>query len=192
MCNNTHNSSVKKLGFTVVEILVVVAIFVLIITVFFDLFYNYGQVFRTESARVDIAGSARDAMQSLNTYALQADKILSSRMIATTTYSSGPTAVVFELPAVDSSGEIVSGVFDYVVFYLSGKNFYQRTEANSASNRASGLRWLGGNIAAITLTYDSVDLTQAISIDVDVQTEALIKDIMMQYRLRQQVYLRNI
>jgi len=178
-------------GFTIVETVITISIFMVILLAFFNLYSHYNNVFNSQQAISKVAGSATLAMSDMQNYILQADQVASSHTFSSTVYTSGANTLVLELPAINSSGDIVTEKFDYVAFYTSGAKLYRLLSTDAASNRSPGLKQLSDSLSSLVFTYDNATINQSDKVDIDIQTQAQLKPQPMQYRLKQQIYLRN-
>ena len=159
----------KEIGFSLIEVVVAVAVFVIVILGFFGLYDGYIRTFNTQQAQFIVTTSASALMNEVTTMVLQADRVLSAHTFSGTAYTSGASSLVLELPAIDSSGNILTG-HDYVVFYVSGNAAYRLFEADAASNRRSGLKQLSDAVNSLIFTYDNIDVTQATKVDTQIET----------------------
>lgn len=182
-------------GFTVMETLIVVAVSVVLIFAFINLYIGYDTLFSAEEVRLTARESASVVVSTLYDAALQADTILASRTVAGSLYTTGADTLVLELPAITSSGDVIAETFDYVAFYVSGTGVYRVLEANAASSRVSGITQLTAVLdpspSAFVLGYDTADVTEATRIDISVTTTAQSGHQNSQSHLEQSVYIRN-
>ena len=95
------------------------------------------------------------------------------------------------LPAVDDSGEMLSGTADYVAFYASSTEFYRLVEAAAGSMRVSGLTKLSSNLHSASFTYDDVDFAQVRKVTVELVTRGAFKQESLESNLHGSWYLRN-
>ncbi|MCX6766717.1 MAG: hypothetical protein NT170_02970 [Candidatus Moranbacteria bacterium] len=177
--------------FSLAEAVISVAVVIFILVAFLVIYSNYNKFFNLQQNEIALGNSGREAVKELQNAALQADKILASQTVSGTTYTTGAHTVVLEIPSIDGSGNIVSGKDDYAVFYLTGKSFYRRIQADAASSRHSGSNKISDSVSALTLTYDNANLAQAKKIDADVQMQMTMNKQTASYHLRQEIYLRN-
>lgn len=178
-------------GFTLIETLVAIAISVIALTALVNLFFIFNSTYGNQQAFMAAAGSAGGSMNALEAAILPASHVLASRNFSGTTYSSSATTLVLELPAVNSSGNIIPGVNDYVVFYPSSATLYRLVQAGVGSIRVSGLTTLSTTLSSISYTYDDADFTQVTNVTADIVTQAQFKQQTVQGHLNEQMYLRN-
>lgn len=183
-------SKSQQLGFTLTEVLIVLAIIGFLVVIFIDFFLQYNRSFSFLSATVDTAESAGMVMNKISEAVRQASRVVGSRSFSGTVYASDADTLVLELPAMDSSGAI-AGEFDYMVFYLEGGKIFWRTEADPASQRATGVKQLSDTVQSFNLVYDQADVSLATKVDVDVQTQKQTRGQLAQSHLHQIIYLRN-
>jgi prepilin-type N-terminal cleavage/methylation domain-containing protein len=178
-------------GFTLIETIVVLVIGVCTLMALVNLFFMFNNVYGYQQAFIATAGSASTVLNSLETYVAQAEQVLSSRTISGTTYTTGASTLVLQLPAIDSSGSVIANAKDYVVFYASSTKLYARVSPDASSVRTGGTKQLSGTLQSITFTYDSGTVTEATSVSIDVQTRSQYKTTPVQSRLTETIYLRN-
>lgn len=178
-------------GFTLIETFIVIAISVVALAALSNLFIIFNNTYGYQQAFVASAGSASSAMNAIEAATLPADQVITSHNFSGTTYSSGATTLVLELPSVNSSGNIVAGVRDYIAFYTSSTNLYRLTQAGAGSQRASELKLLSTTLSSLLFTYDNADFTKVTNVATDIVTQAQFKQQAVQSHLNEQVYLRN-
>ncbi len=178
-------------GFTLVETLIVIFIFILTMLALMNMFLGYATLFNRQEAAIAATASASMIMSEVQSATLQADHVVASRALNGTTYSSDASTLVLELPAINSSGNIISGVYDYVAFYASGTSMYRIISPGTGSVRLSGTKQLSSALNALTFTYDDGDFTKVTAATIDVTTQTLVKGIPTGIHVRQAVHLRN-
>jgi type II secretory pathway pseudopilin PulG len=181
----------NKSGFSLIEALFASAILVFILVAFVVLYVNFFKFYNRQQAEMKIGDSARNAVKELQSAALQANKIAASHDFSGTVYSTDQDTLVLEIPSIDGSGNIISGKYDYAVFYVTGENLYKLTEADASSSRPSNLKQLSESISTITFTCNNPDLALANKVDADIQMETSLSGQTISYHLYQQIYLRN-
>ncbi len=181
----------RQAGFTIVELLIALTIFVLVILALFSLYDNYSGIFGSQQALFNIAGSASTAMTDMQQTAMQADLVLGSRVFSNGPYNSGAAVLILELPAMDADDHEPLGTWDYVVYYVTDNKLYKLTEAAAGSSRASTLKQLSDTVSSLIFTYDNVIPAAATKVDLDLTNQARSGHLTQTYHLHQQVYLRN-
>ena len=181
-----------KNGFTFVELVVTLGISTLALIGLVNLFLVFNSVYGYQQILLATAGSAGAAMSTIEDSVLPASHVLTSHTFSGTTYASGTSTLILELPAVDSSGNIVSDTKDYVAFSSSTTMLYRLTQASINSVRISGLKQLSTTLQSLTFTYNDNDFTKVTQVTVDLQTQAQFKEQTAQSTLHEQMRLRNL
>jgi len=146
-------------GFTIVELIVVVGL-TAVISLFLAYLVGYQyQIYNTQAAQLSVTSDARGMADDIDSYVRQAHRVLSSYL----TYTTGSQTLVLQVPSIDSSGQIISGTYDTVVFYLSGTDFYRQVFPDASSSRPAVTKKLASGIdtANFSLAYNSADVTGA-------------------------------
>src|SRR3989338_2469115 len=99
--------------------LVTLALSVLLMAALVELYRGYSSLFVLEQLHFTLGTSANRAMTGIQDDARQARQVLASHAISGTTYTTGASTLVLELPSVDAGGTVIAGAFDYAVFYIS-------------------------------------------------------------------------
>lgn len=180
-----------KRGTTLIEALVLISVSTIALLALVNLFLIFNSLYGYQQAFMAAAGSSGASMNALEAAILPANQVVTSRDFSGATYTSAETSLVLELPAIDDDGDIIDGAKDYIAFYTDAAAFYRLIEADVASARTSGLKKLSGTLSSLSFTYDTPDVTQALSVAVDLQTEAAFKGQAVESRLTGQWYLRN-
>lgn len=187
MKNRIHSPN----GFTITESIIVIGVTVMALIALVNLFLVFNSIYGYQQAFMATAGSAGNAMNAFETAILPADHVLTSHSFSGTTYSSGAMTLILELPAIDSSGNIISGTHDYIAFYSSSATLYRLTVAGAGSTRVSGLKQLSTTLSSLSFSYNDTDFTKVTNVTADIQTQAVFKQQTVQSHLSEQMYLRN-
>jgi len=178
-------------GFTLIETTIVIGLTVLITAAIGNFYINFNSVLGSDGGIMSVASGAGKIVNEAETMILPANQVLASYVFSGTTYTTSATTLVLELPAIDSSGNRITGKYDYAVFFVSGTTSYRIMQADSSSNRISGKKQLSTTVDTLTFAYDNVDFTKVKKVDIDVQTKVVIKGKAVIGHLHKQVYLRN-
>lgn len=179
-------------GFTLIETIITIGLSVVAFIALTNLFIIFNTTYGYQQAFMLAAGSASTAMNSFEETILPAEQVLASHSFNGTAYSSSTTTLVLSLPAIDGSGNIISGTKDYAVFYASSTMLYQLTETGAGSVRLSGLKQLSTTLQSLSFIYDDADFAKVASVLVDMTTQAQFKQQSVQEHLREQLHLRNL
>lgn len=150
-------------GFTLVEMLVVVALLGALMLVLTEFFLGSNRVYQTQSAELGVNMSARTALDDIDIYVRQATQVVSSFG----SYATGPSQLILQVQSVNSSGQLVPGEYDHVVFHLNGQTLYRDITPSSASAREAGSKAIGTDIQSLNFTYDNASLPQVSAVTTD-------------------------
>ncbi len=178
-------------GFTLVETLIVVAVVAILGGAIASMWIGYNNFFAVEEAQVDAAGSAARVVSHVETAAMQASGVVASHTFSGTTITSTSTALVLQLPSIDSSGNIISNAYDYVAFYASSTDAYEATDPAAGSTRVAGTVALSDALQSLAFNYYAVPLTDATSTRIDISTSVSLLHGSATDHLAETVYLRN-
>ncbi len=178
-------------GFTLVEIVIVLGISCLLMIALFSLYDWHQKIYLQESNSIRITESVRRTLYNMSEIIAQATSIQSSHAFSGTTYSTGGSSVVLQVPSVSSSDAVIPATYDYIAFYLSNGSVYQVTEAGSGSVRVPGTRKLAENVQTFSLTYNNGDVTLASNVTIDMQTYLATRYSSVTVHVGDSIFLRN-
>lgn len=179
-------------AFTLIEVAITVALFIVLALGVEQLYVVYTRVVNVQTASIGAALGASSIMDAVKNAGLQADHVVASHAFSGTTYSSGTSTVVFELPSVDASGSVIGSSFDYIGIYATGTSAYRVTDAAAGSARASGQKLLTSFLSSLSFTYDNSSFPSVASVIADATTSAVSHGQTTQVHLSEHVYLRNL
>jgi len=96
-----------------------------------------------------------------------------------------------QIPAVDSSGNVIINTWDYAAFYVDNGKLFRVVEANAASSRQSGSRLLAESLLSISFTYDNANMSLVRRVDADIQTRQIGRSFTASTHEQQRMNLRN-
>ncbi len=160
-------------GTTILELAVSIAIAAMMFLIVGGIFIAQGRYLGIEDA---ISQTEYQAFQALDTAGLflgSADRIVSSRAINGTTYTTGTSTVVVEIPSVDASGTIIGSTFDYVAIGQDPSNaaqFMYAIDSATGTHRLDGKFVKALLVDKVIFRYNAVDPTAATAVDLYVRT----------------------
>lgn len=190
--NPRHTHLNRVGGFTLIETIIVVALVSVLMLAIIELFINFNNSYALQNANINNSYSASAFLNETEELSLQADAIVSSKVVSGTTYTTDTSTLILELPSIDASGDTISGVHDYAVIYLANSKAYRILQADVASARRSGTKILSDVVNSLTFTFNNVTPASATKISIDVVTQKQVKQKTLQTHLTQTVYLRNL
>jgi prepilin-type N-terminal cleavage/methylation domain-containing protein len=180
-----------KRGFTLIETIIAITIFAILCFALVNVYLKYYNAYHTQQAIISVAGSASTVANELQNATLQAKQVIISHTFSSGTYNSNQNTLVLQMPSIDSSGNILTDKYDYVVFYASGANFYRLVEIDGSSSRNAGLKKLSDTVSVIEFFYNDSDLSKVNEITVDINMQKISGHQTFPYSLDQKLYLRN-
>jgi Tfp pilus assembly protein PilV len=179
-------------GFTIIEIVIVIFLTSILLLGLFSLYEWHATMYNYEEITVRVAESGRNAMQAMYANTAQAYRVLATSTVNSTLYSSGPSTLVLQIPAIDSSSNIVVGKWDYAAFHSSGTNLYMDISADAASSRKKVVgKLLSDSLYSLNFTYDDSNFTLVKKVVVDLQNRLTQRNRTVNNRLQQSFYLKN-
>lgn len=186
------NQKTFEQGFTLLEVVIVTAIFAILMIGLLNLYDWHNRVYSIHRADTQATGSARVAMNNISHYTAQASQVLTSRTISGTTYTTDSDTVVLRLPAYDGSGNLLTNTYDHIVYNLIGTELSQIVELGSGSSRRPGNKLLSGDVQTLSITYNNGDVTLANKVTVDLQTRAVSRGTsVITAHVTDTIFLRN-
>ena len=179
-------------GFTMIEALIAIAIFLVLSAAVAKLFLTYFTLYNVQQSTIDVVHSASTLENAVHTAAMQADAIVSSRAFSGVTYTTGSTTLILRLPSITSSGDIIANTYDYELFYASSTNAYQIISLGTGSARMGGTRRLSNSISNLTFLYNNGTPSQSTSVDALVSTRGTYKNHTVDTTVRQKTHFRNL
>lgn len=178
-------------AFTLVEVVITIALFAIVMLGSAQLYIMYGRIIESQKSSIGVALDGNSIMNAVQEATLQAGHVMASHDFSGVTYSSGNTTAIFELPSVDATGSIIENTYDYIGISASGTNAYRFIDAASGSTRVSGTKQLARVLEALSFSYDNVNFPLVTSVVVDATTSDIVREQTAQMHLHEHFYLRN-
>lgn len=179
-------------AFTLVETIIVIALFVVVMFGAMQLYLIFGRVIIGQESTIDVTLDSSTLVDAVRHAGAQASQVVASHTFSGVSYNSGTTTAIFKLPAIDSSGALIAGSFDYVGIHASGTEAYRFIDGAQGSARTSGTKLLANTLKALRFTYDNGSFPLVTSVVTDATTSALVRGQDTQRHLRGVVHLRNL
>lgn len=181
----------KQDGFTIIELVITIAISTILLGAMFGLFEWHQKVYLREAASVMATSAVRQTMQNITKNIAQATNIEASHSFGGTTYTTSGSTIVLKLPSVDATDNIIASTYDYVAVYLHNGAVYQLIEPGSGSVRLAGTRQLADNVTTFALTYNNGVPASASEATLDIQVSVSTRNGNLSTRVIDTVFLRN-
>ncbi|MBI2099111.1 hypothetical protein HYT45_01710 [Candidatus Uhrbacteria bacterium] len=181
-------------GFTVIELIIFIAAGALVLSVIAEIMIIQLRVGERSGARADIERSAATGLEAMRKEIQSAKNVIATIVLVGNSYASGPNALVLELPAVDSSGNLISGGSDFIVFERDAVNSSLLTALTvpfAGSARPQGTRIIANFVESLEFRYNKENLGETDAIDVTLVTAKTIRGENLQAITAARVDFRN-
>lgn len=145
----------REKGLTLAEVLITASIFMVAGAILVNILLQNNNLFVKQSSKVDQGLSLNNANLAISDSIRNASSVLTSSP-TTPVYSTDAHTLVLQLPSLDSSGNVISGSFDYRVIVRDTANpkiLRQLTFPTPPSTRKAGNQILVNNLSAIDFSY---------------------------------------
>lgn len=144
----------RESGFTLVEMLVGIALVALLSVVLSAIIITSQRSAAVEKTRSDLTTGNRRLFDDTSRNVKLASTVLASATLLGTAYTTGAETLVLQLPAIDASQNLVTGVSDLIVFRKNGSNYEFIQDAGAGSVRPdTASRIYSNRMTALTFTY---------------------------------------
>lgn len=178
-------------GYTLVELVIVIGVFVMMLSALVVLYLRFGTTFAQQSASIEVSHSASSILNAFGQLSTQASGIPASYTINGTTYTTGSTTLVVQLPSISASGNVISGSYDYGVLTWSGTACDEVVSPSASSARTPVSKRLSTVVQNLTFTYNAADVTQATRVNADLTTGTTVRGQAFTTHLTAVGYPRN-
>lgn len=122
-------------GLTMVEVLISLGISVIIGSLLLVIIVNSSYFYSKESSKLTEGLNINDALSELRGSIKQAGSVAASYSSDSQIFTSGTTQLVLKVPAIDSSGNIITNAYDHFIFFLDQNKLRYKTFIDSQSVR---------------------------------------------------------
>lgn len=162
-----------KHGFTLLETVIYFTLGALIMIVITQVFVSQTRFGERQTRQSDITRSATSGIEILKIHIQSAKTVVASRTFGGILYTSSSDSLILELPTIDSSGNLISGSSDYVVFFRDPLNtalLKITTEAAVGSARSSNTKIVSAFVNSVEFHYNKSNIIDADAIDAALNT----------------------
>ena len=177
----------KQRGFTIVETVIAISIFVVSSIVIVSLFIYHTKLFKIEESLSSLKINKSLFTRNFGEAGMSASAVVASQTIGGNPYASSSSTIIFKIPAVDADGDLLANYYDYIVFYRSGSNVFMETEAAFGSREKSGQKLLTSAAENLIFRYNTAAPADAGS----VEAFLYLKSESSQDLISTAVFLRN-
>lgn len=106
----------KKNGFGLIEAIITIGILAAISAVLIESYLKSQSTFDIQTSKATLQTATRNALDSINNWVKLSSSVISSYTNDSQSYTTNNTTLILEVPAIDANQNIISGIYDYVVF----------------------------------------------------------------------------
>ncbi len=162
-------------GLTLTEALITLSIAMVAGALLLVIMVNTGGLFYKQSSKVEQGFSLNHSLSQLKMSIRASSQVATSYPSESPIYTSGSTEVVLKVPSEDSSGNIISGVFDYFVFFQDSGKLRFKSFPDSQSARVAQDQIFTTNLDSLIFEYfDSSIPPQQVQPDLAVKIKITI------------------
>lgn len=122
-------------GFTLLEMVITMGLVSVVGLLLVVIIVNSTGVFYKESSKLSLGLNINDALSSIRSVIKQSNGVVATYTDGSTTYTSGTTKLILKLSSIDSSNNLISGTFDYFIYFLDQKRLRLKSFPDSVSAR---------------------------------------------------------
>lgn len=161
-------------GVTLVELLVSLAVMVIMGFTMTTLYLASEKVAKRESVGSFVQTENIFGQQRLRDALSDGTAIIPSVIIAGTTYTTDEQTLVFHVPSINASGDIVTSTWDTYVVTLQGSTpsaqLILRVQPDAASSRPAQTSILAANVADLRIRYETATSLASTKVSVTLRT----------------------
>ena len=160
-------SQISNKGFTLIEVVVVIAIFAVCAVVLASLFIGQNRIYKVETAELNVTSDARNALDDIDNYTRLANRTLASY----SSYSAGSQVLILKIQSVNASNQLLPTAFDYVVYSLTGSDFSRQIFPDATSARLAQTKKLASKVNSLAFTLNNADFALVTQVATDITVE---------------------
>lgn len=186
---------INNRGITLIETMIGLAISALLVVI---LSYCLIIVLRLNEAQKTISAlttSTDRGIYRISSSIQQSSQILTSAVISGTTYTTSSTVLVLKIPTVNSSGQIISGSYDTIVYRRNPSDLSELqeiTDAEAGSQRFDGTHLIARFVTNLLFRYNKSDYTSASVATVFLKNGTTVRGVLKESANQTTVRLRNL
>ena len=186
---------INNRGITLIETMIGLAISALLVVI---LSYCLVIVLRLNEAQKTVSAltsSTDRGIYRISSSIQQSSQILSSAVISGTTHTTSSSALVLKIPTVNSSGQIISGSYDTVVYRRNPSDLSELqeiTDAETGSARFDGTHLIARFVTNLLFRYNNSNYSLASTATVFLKTGTTVRGVLKESANQTTVRLRNL
>lgn len=191
----------KRSGFGLIEVIVVIAILGIISGVFIQSYLNSKKTFDIQKSKSALQTETRNSLDQVSKWIKLSNSVLSTLTINSKTYTTSDTTLILQVPSIDEDQDIIPNSYDYVIFKPNATypdQLQQIIYPDSHSSRDQLDRTINQNLSTIEFKYynsSDAEITQnfenSVSVDTAISSEEVISDTTNTVTFNTKTKLRN-
>lgn len=184
----------KTKGLSLLETVIYTFIGILIIIVISEIFVNQSNLGQKRTSQSDLEKSAGSGIENIKTAVQGARTVVLSRPFGNIAYTSDEDTLILEIPSVNGSGNIISGSYDYMVFFidpLDSSLLKATTEPATGSARPGNTRIISSSVSTVEFRYNKVNTVDSTALDATIITSKTLGTGVLAAKAHAKVNLRN-
>ncbi len=162
-----------KKAFTLVELLIVIALLSVISAVFASVIINYTTFYQKQQAAIAASLANRTTLDEIAANIREAVGIGSDLTLDGTIFTTSQSVLILLLPGLDANGQFLPGVTDSVIFYqdpADNQLLKKQVVPAPSSTRPAISQILTANLKSIDFQYNDPNPQQASMVTVNLET----------------------
>jgi len=214
MGSTLNNLNIKKnSGMGVLELVVVMFIFAATVISLIEIYILYNTIHVRENLIIDIQGAANMAASTIHSSTVMASSVekeyiflansVSTTICPANKCTTSDKVLVFKIPSLDTSQNLITSSYDYVVFYVGDGDdsdtvadelLYTLEAASSTYRKSISKKQVARFVNQLTFYYNNIDLTKTSAIELYIKTEDTryeLHPITRNFEINTTINLRN-
>lgn len=146
----------KRSGFTLIEMLIVVALLGVLSLVIIDLLIGQYRLYHIEFSELIVQSETRATLDGIDNDVRSATQVLETFDV----YTTGSDCLILAVQSLNSAGQLIPGTFDYVIVRRNGNALIRELIPDSASVRPTQTKQLAANVTNLVFTYNSPNVPE--------------------------------
>lgn len=143
----------NRSGLTLIEVILSMGITVIIGVLLVVIIVNSTSLFTKQASNIQEGLNINDTLSNIRGNIKQASAVVVSYTSGGATYTTGASQLVLKVASIDSSGNILSNIFDYFIFYLDQKTIHLKIFPDPSSSRKSADRIFSTSVDNLKFQY---------------------------------------
>jgi len=192
----------SKKGFGILEVVITIAILSIISVVIIDVYVKSHNTFEIQKDKASLQTSTRSALDTISTWVKKSSSVVSVYTAPDNSiYTTSSASLALKVPSIDTNGNTIAGVYDYVIFLPNQTDSSKLEEfiySSTGSSRQNIERVICQNLKNIEIKYldsNSSEITEnyeaSVLLKINLSSEEATHGETITAELNTQAMLRN-